>query len=448
MMRRVPLPSLLLLLLLWALPAERMGILETPYGVRDNMEDVFCTADRPGNRSCHHPDAVEEYTSANVRVLFRRLRTERGLRRITLALESLVFPLGLPKSCRSVTDVNKSAAPGSPPKVVCLQPRHLALPDRWVTFAEFLRAGGLDGRTCGPVPFSRMCPFLDGRAFKLLADKVWETFSYVFRGSTSFNISTMHNRSLVYWNLGVYPGKTGSDLNKLHALLPRIQQHFFIIHHNTDCPRFPPWLLNSPKVLKIFAAYVPEGITHPKVIPIPLGLKPIGLGEDLRAVRHNFTDDPPTQDLVMSGLSLGRPKVKTTRRMDRAGNRRYFIKAIGPRFNVSMHNATHHNFSSSIEYFLTIRHHRFVLSLPGTGLDAYRTWEVLYIGRVPVVSHWLNPWLFHQLPVLRVPLQRVDAALLREAWRNLSLSARRYNVGRLSLQWWVARILVECLMTP
>eukprot|EP00667_Euglena_gracilis_P011450 EG_transcript_11708 len=434
---------LLLLLLLWALPPPHNGRLEEPYAVRNNMADVFCMAHIPGNRSCYHPDTVEAYAAANLTQLYPRLWTERGLHRITLALESLVFPSGLPGGCRSAADTNKSQSS----RPYCLQPHHLAPPDRWVSFPEFLSGSAMEGWKCGPKPFSPLCPFLDGRAFKLLADKVWETFSYVFHSWTSFNVTAMENRSLVYWNLGIYPGKTGPDLNKLQTLLPQIQSHFFIIHHNTDCPRFPDWLLDSPKVLKVFAAYVPEGITHPKVIPIPLGLVPLGQAEELRAVRRDFTAAPPNQTLVIRGLSLGRPKTKTTRRMDRAGNRRHFVRVIGPRFNVSLEEGTGRNFTNG-EYYQIVRQHRFVLSLPGTGLDAYRTWEALYVGRVPVVSHWLNPWLFHQLPVLRLPLQAVDPALLDAAWQNLTQSGQRYNVARLSLHWWVARLLVECLMTP
>ena len=45
---------------------------------------------------------------------------------------------------------------------------------------------------------------------------------------------------------------------------------------------------------------------------------------------------------------------------------------------------------------------RFVASPGGNGLDTYRTWQALYLGRVPIVDTAMRPDIFADLPVLVV----------------------------------------------
>ena len=49
--------------------------------------------------------------------------------------------------------------------------------------------------------------------------------------------------------------------------------------------------------------------------------------------------------------------------------------------------------------------HRFVLSPPGVGYDAFRTWETLAMGSIPVVVvlPWMDQRLFDGFPVVRLP---------------------------------------------
>ena len=230
-------------------------------------------------------------------------------------------------------------------------------------------------------------------------------------------------------------------------------------HTWDSCPEVPPassppsLVPHSPtpsclQILRIFSINVPSWLTHPKVIPLPLGLAPIGPSVKLRlaAAHRSFATRAPGTLLMAKGFTLGAPSIRHTQGLPRFINRRMWLRTLGPRFNFSLSDAT--GYVAPEEYYATMREAQFVLSLPGTGLDCFRTWESLYVGRPPVVSDRLSPAEFTELPVLRANPLDVVPSMLEGNWSLLSQPARRYNVGRLSMQWWVARILQECLMVP
>merc|ERR1712118_627215 len=49
--------------------------------------------------------------------------------------------------------------------------------------------------------------------------------------------------------------------------------------------------------------------------------------------------------------------------------------------------------------------HKFVLSPPGVGYDAFRTWETLAMGSIPVVLElpWMDQRVYDGFPVVRLP---------------------------------------------
>eukprot|EP00668_Euglena_longa_P030043 GGOE01037443.1.p1 GENE.GGOE01037443.1~~GGOE01037443.1.p1 ORF type:complete len:445 (-),score=107.38 GGOE01037443.1:135-1469(-) len=436
----------LLLIVCWAALPDALFSIPNPYMVRNKhpngtSNDITCDHFAP-NESCYNQTLVEPFHLYNISEVHRRLEQEKGLRTLIRTMESLAYPEGRPnRTCRWANETQ--------PQPLCLTPTDLAVPNIWASFQQFMEGKLLFSFPCNANPYYPACPYLDGLGFRSLADYIFETISYIFgtKLNKRFNFKNAANRSLVYWNLGLYSGPSGIDLMTLRQTLPTVKQHFFLLHHNTDNPRFPPWLLDSPKVLKIFAAYVPEGVRHPKIIPLPLGLSPMGrkVALNLERARANFTNHTPKGLLAMSGFTLG--KRAQGKALNRRANRRHWLGLLAPRFKVR-EKETHRTNYKAEEYYLLMRQHRFVLSLPGTGIDAFRTWEALYTGRAPVVSHWLHPLLFHELPVVRVQLEDVSPPLLEGEWKRLADRTRRFNLGRLWMPWWVARILQECLMTP
>ena len=187
------------------------------------------------------PD-TEAFRAYSPEAVHARLAQETGLQTVISVLEGLRFPDGLPAHCRRHSD--SGTAP------LCLSPDHLALPDVYVPFPTFL-AEGAAPPPCGKAPYFPACPHVDGLGFKELADLAWHTAAMFFPNQTNperLDPKAIANRSLVYWNIGVYSSKKGTDLMHLNRMLPHIDSHFFILHHNYDNPRFPNWLLDSPKV--------------------------------------------------------------------------------------------------------------------------------------------------------------------------------------------------------
>ena len=95
---------------------------------------------------------------------------------------------------------------------------------------------------------------------------------------------------------------------------------------------------------------------------------------------------------------------------------------------------------------------RFVLSPPGVGYDAYKTWEILAAGAVPVVvpDAAFDARLFDGAPVARLPpLPDLSRSSLEAALRSYAARRRReerdhssaasHALERLSLQWWRRR---------
>jgi hypothetical protein len=54
------------------------------------------------------------------------------------------------------------------------------------------------------------------------------------------------------------------------------------------------------------------------------------------------------------------------------------------------------------KYLERILDHKYVISPEGSGVDCYRHWESLFLGRVPIIKHGLLDELYNNLPVLIV----------------------------------------------
>ena len=101
------------------------------------------------------------------------------------------------------------------------------------------------------------------------------------------------------------------------------------------------------------------------------------------------------------------------------------------------------------EFYAQLRQSKFVISPPGNGLDAYRTWEALAMGRPPVIlaRQLHEAALFEGLPVVPVESWRhLNGSELQRLWP--AYRTRRFNANKLLRVWWLAHIVVHCLRTP
>jgi hypothetical protein len=98
---------------------------------------------------------------------------------------------------------------------------------------------------------------------------------------------------------------------------------------------------------------------------------------------------------------------------------------------------------SRIDFWKSCEEQAFVVSPPGNGLDTHRTWEVLALGRIPIVWRCDLNVVYDRLPIIEVD----DWSELTEEWLNArfdevidKIDKGEYDYSRLSLQYWHQQI--------
>lgn len=85
--------------------------------------------------------------------------------------------------------------------------------------------------------------------------------------------------------------------------------------------------------------------------------------------------------------------------------------------------------------------YKFCLSLPGRGLDCYRTWEALYLGVIPIVIK-TDEELYKDLPVVMVDsVSEITPVFLNEKFEEIVKNRSSYNWEKIGLDYWVELIL-------
>ena len=96
------------------------------------------------------------------------------------------------------------------------------------------------------------------------------------------------------------------------------------------------------------------------------------------------------------------------------------------------------------EYICDLTNYKFCLSLPGKGLDCYRTWEALSVGAIPIVFKSNLDILYENLPVLILD----DFSIVTEEFLNIKYDEicpklDTYDWFKLSTSYWVHKIKGE-----
>ncbi len=95
------------------------------------------------------------------------------------------------------------------------------------------------------------------------------------------------------------------------------------------------------------------------------------------------------------------------------------------------------NGSSFEEYLKDIIEVTHVLSPPGNGIDCHRTWETLYLNRIPILirSHFVQN-IYHDLPVIII--DKFDDL---NYINNDNIIDKHYNFEKLNFEYWKNKIL-------
>eukprot|EP00668_Euglena_longa_P002273 GGOE01002622.1.p1 GENE.GGOE01002622.1~~GGOE01002622.1.p1 ORF type:complete len:362 (+),score=34.71 GGOE01002622.1:62-1147(+) len=243
--------------------------------------------------------------------------------------------------------------------------------------------------------------------------------------------SDIQNRSLLYLS-------TASErhLRLLRQLLSETTASVFLLSCN-DEPLFPGWLLGHPQVLRVFAAHVPHQQHHPKVVPIPLGIKKQWVVGIRRHQCLALTTKPI--NLFFAMFSVKSPPLRVKRRSQavQALQSKGWLK--GKEENKRLPPG---------KFYQQLIRSKFVISPPGNGLDTFRTWESMALGRLPIIlSNQLHEdALFADLPTVQVSSwQNLNASFLSGAWDKAKVAV--FDANRLTRVWWLAYIVAHCVTT-
>ena len=165
-----------------------------------------------------------------------------------------------------------------------------------------------------------------------------------------------------------------------------------------------------------------QGLDHPKVHSIPLGLTQIFD----KKFPKKLTNVTRTQ-LVMINSNP-------------TPNRQPQIDSVIDNFQGTVNN-TYGQYDNLDGYIDELLSSKFVLSPSGQGWDCYRNWEALSLGTIPIIEHYnrQDGWFrtFDGLPVVWVEdMSHVTPALLEAEYTRLS-QHRNYSYERLTKEYWI-----------
>lgn len=206
---------------------------------------------------------------------------------------------------------------------------------------------------------------------------------------------------------------------------PKISSDYILITHNSDLSASSACrgLLEEETLIAWLAQNAYE-VSHPKLIPIPIGLEN----------RYNQNGDPSRVEKAIKRLS------------DKA-KRNIFIYM---NFNVatcpqergevfSLFKDRSYVISSPKSYSAFLRdlsRTNFVLCPRGNGFDCHRTWEALLMGAIPIVkSSFMDP-LFESLPVLIVKdYRQLEEEFLQKKYQEIR--SKPFDKRKLTMDYWI-----------
>jgi hypothetical protein len=177
------------------------------------------------------------------------------------------------------------------------------------------------------------------------------------------------------------------------------------------------YIADNPKVYHWFA--INCTLNHPKVSKIPLGLG---------ASHNSFGNLNLLYKMITTKNNNPNRKILINYKIDKLRPLR------NPISNCLMFQGFSNTYGLPIEkYWESIVNHEFTLSPPGCGIDCYRLWETLYLGRIPVVINNEAFKDFIDLPILFVDNYDMlfDKLKIPEEWKT-----KEFNWNLLRYKYW------------
>lgn len=218
-------------------------------------------------------------------------------------------------------------------------------------------------------------------------------------------------------------------------------------------------LIENPNLVRWYSTNV--DMIHPKLVCIPIGMPKhvpflhenyIGWNAISRindveyfinnkiyisSVKENFLNNNPKRKLLYVKMTLGNSK-KTN----------HIFENIREESLMKLEKNGFCDIDPKLvywtEYISQLPNYKFCLSLPGKGLDCYRTWESLSLGVIPIVINTNLNVLYHDLPVLIVnDISEINSEFLNEKHKEICKNIDNYKWEKLSSSYWVNKIKAD-----
>ncbi len=210
---------------------------------------------------------------------------------------------------------------------------------------------------------------------------------------------------------------------------PQISNPYILVVHGMSEDRLTNDLLpllESDLLIAYFTIHPPE-TQHPKLFPLPAGVKQ---RKDIYARK-----DELSQTFVQYRAGTKKKHLLYCNFLNRTHECRPILKSL---FKNKEYCYLRDRCRFD-EFIKDVAESVFVLSPPGKGIDANRTWEALLLGSIPIViSSCLNP-LYEDLPVLIVEdwSEITEEFLLQ---KHKEIIAKEYDLTKLYVEYWFAII--------
>lgn len=255
-------------------------------------------------------------------------------------------------------------------------------------------------------------PYITGDGFREFCDHIYD------ETDVSLKPENVLDRQKIFV-------KTDYLKDFFHQIHPNLQVSYILVSHNSDdhvTQNFAQFL-KSEKLIAWFAQNV-EGLTHPKLHPIPIGIaNRMWEHGNPKLIREVASIKDSVNKNIMLYLNFDE-KTFLKERRDVANlfkNKPFCVVSSPKPFK---------------DYLFDLCQSKFVLSPRGNGLDCHRTWESLLMGTIPIVkSSSLDP-LFDDLPVLLVnDWNEITLDYLEEKY--LEMRSKEYSMEKAYLQYWL-----------
>ena len=258
-------------------------------------------------------------------------------------------------------------------------------------------------------------PLISGDTFRSFCDHIFD------ETTPSFNAANVKAGDIVFV-------KTDKLLRYFKRFHRNIKHPYILLTHNSDLPIPGAYAkyLDDSKLIAWFGQNV-ENFSHPKLIPIPIGLanRMWDHGNpDIFLEKIQNLNTFAREFLVYINFSISTYPTERTHV--------YNLFANTPYCTVS-------GMKALPLYLDDVLRAKFVLSPRGNGLDCHRTWEALLMGAIPIVRTSSSDSLYDDLPVVIVnSWEEVNQSVLEKKYSEMLL--KKYNLNKKYIYYWLELI--------